>query len=607
LIPSRTALLLWLLLWLLLGLLTGGVVAATSPALELKIKRLTTAGDHRGVARLLETWIDEHPADAEAGLRLGRAYLDGGNPNRAESAWRALLKQVGNRAELYLKIGEYAQRAALNDLAIDILVLGERELEGKPFSWQLSELYILIEDWPAAVTSLLAYMDQTANGYALAEIRLQNLARSDDSDPKLSSAGMLAALEQEAARRRESHNLELGTSGESDGLARVNVSSGPGESWRAEIDPLPVSLLLSSFALEVGRPDVGLAALAAIDHLPGAAGTIFQFATRCEAQGHDETAAAAYERFARVATDSPYRNRSTLRQAAIEQSSGRYAAALKTYQGVIDRSSAAQSPETAEALLHIGRLHLDLGEVAAARVALQALVDADGNQTASEVLIMLAECDLREDELDSAGQRLAMLLTPARRKNTGVETGLARFNLAEIAFFQGNFDGAIALIDSFLNQQPRHSLANDALALLLIVEDHKWQPEALAMFARARLRERQNRLDEAAAAWQWLDENGSDELSELSLLTRAQLREAEGLRQRALTLYELQASRFPEGRHALDARLGRARILARVGEDEQALKAYEASLLHFPDDARAPQMRLRIQELREQNLERGRG
>lgn len=574
---SRIALLLWLL--------TCGAAAAaegdaarrsgkqftlrTSAALELKIKGLAAAGDHRGVAGVLETWLDGHPDDTEARLRLGRAYLDGGDRDRAERTWRHLLKQSPGRAALYRQIGEHAQRAGLYDLAVDILLQGRRELgrERHPFNWPLSELYILTEDWPHAVQSLLDYVQQTANGYALADSRLQALVHSDDSDRKSRSAGMLAALEAAASRIRES-----------------------------TIDPLPISLLLSSFALEVGQPRLGLSTLSSVAHLPNAAGALFQFASRCEAQGYDEVAAAAYARFAHSATDSPYRDRSALRQAAIEERSGRYQAAVETYRSVVERSP-RRRPEAAEALLRIGRVQLEaLGEPGAARLALRALLDAAGGRAASEVNILLAECDLREDELDRARERLVALLSPSR----GEEKTLAHFGLAEIAFFQGDFGGAVAHLDSFLREQPHHQSANDALVLLLLVEDHQWQPEALAMFARAQLRERQARLGEAAAAWQWLDERSSDELQEQSLLARAKLRESEGMLPRALTLYEGMASRFPEGRHALEARLGRARILALQGQTAEALKAYEASLLRFPDDARAPQVRLHIQKLREQ-------
>ena len=585
--PSRIA----LFLLLTCGAVTVAAGDAVPAALKLKIKELVAIGDHRGVARLLETWLVDHPDDAVAGLRLGRAYLDSGDPSRAESAWRHLLKQSPRRSELYRKIGEHAQRAGLYDLAVDILVQGGLELGGEPFSWQLSELYIQMDDWPHAVASLLDFGRRSANGYALAENRLQALAHSDDSGLKSRSAGMLTALEEAASHMRKSTT-----------------------------DPMPVSLLLSSFALEVGQPRLGLSALSAVDHLPDAAGALFQFASRCEAQGHDEVAAAAYDRFAQLAADSPIRDRSALRQAGIEERRGRYGAALEIYQGVVDRSSAQrpeaaearkrpgrlqspQRPEAAEALLHIGRLQLEsLGDPVAARVALEGLLGAEGGTAASEAEILLVECYLREDDLDRAGQRLTSLLTTVAAD----KTALVRFGLAEVSFFEADFKGTIAHLDSFLTEQPHHESANDALALLLVVEDHQWQPEALAMFALARLRERQDRPDEAAAAWQWLEESGSDELREQSLLTRAQLRETKGMRQRALTLYELMAARYPEGRHALEGRLGRARILAQEGQTAQALKAYEASLLHFPDDARAPQVRLRIQELRAQTPE-GRG
>ena len=148
--------------------------------------------------------------------------------------------------------------------------------------------------------------------------------------------------------------------------------------------------------------------------------------------------------------------------------------------------------------------------------------------------------------------------------------------------------------------QPGHALANDALELLLVIEDHSWQPEALRVYARARLRERQNRQSEAAADWRWLALNVSGELLEDSLLAQAQLREGDGSLDEAMTLYQRLAADFPEGRHGLEAGLGQARILESRGRRTAALKVYETNLLRYPEDSQAPQVRLEIQRLRAQ-------
>ena len=49
----------------------------------------------------------------------------------------------------------------------------------------------------------------------------------------------------------------------------------------------------------------------------------------------------------------------------------------------------------------------------------------------------------------------------------------------------------------------------------------------------------------------------------------------------------------------LDLNLNPSTQLAILGDLVEALKAYEASVLHFPDAARAAQVRLHIQQLRE--------
>jgi len=104
-------------------------------------------------------------------------------------------------------------------------------------------------------------------------------------------------------------------------------------------------------------------------------------------------------------------------------------------------------------------------------------------------------------------------------------------------------------------------------------------------------------MAEAEASWAWLDTHAPPGIRELALVTRARLVEA-AEPDRALGLYERLRAEFPDGRHAIAAELGRARFLERGGRLDPALKAYEATLLQWPDDPQAPQIRLEIQRLR---------
>ena len=66
----------------------------------------------------------------------------------------------------------------------------------------------------------------------------------------------------------------------------------------------------------------------------------------------------------------------------------------------------------------------------------------------------------------------------------------------------------------------------------------------------------------------------------------------------ALALYERLVREFPAGRHVVEAQLARAELLVRVSQVREALRICEAALLAAPDDARAPELRLRIRRLR---------
>ena len=207
------------------------------------------------------------------------------------------------------------------------------------------------------------------------------------------------------------------------------------------------------------------------------------------------------------------------------------------------------------------------------------------------LLALRADCRLQLDDLPgAAAEWLRLAADPAGRVT-------AEFGLAELAFFEARFDSSAALIDSLVARDPTHPLANDALDLLLLIDEFGSQAVALAGLARARLHERQGRLDEARRDRERLLQVAPAGLRHLSLLESAARLEITAPK-RSLELYSQVTDDEPDERHAVSAALGRARLLEARGATREALRTYESTVLTAPLDPRTPDTRRHIIRLR---------
>ncbi len=430
-------------------------------------------------------------------------------------------------------------------------------------SWKLAELYVLDQDYPKAVDVYLLNLHHEPHRYAQVEGVLRSLVRGGQ-------ASQVIQLLKTAAEIAE--------------------------------DPLPAALLTSSFALEAGDPQSGYEVLNRIIHRPQVPELLFQFASRCEAKGHDLVAARAYALFTDHRSDSPYVYQALLRQARIAERRRDLNQAIAIYRKLAGEFPG--EPEAMEALLELGRLQLDVvDDVEAARTSLQTVLEASGQGTwRAEALALLSECALRQDDLENAAAHLERLrhLGPAFAYE-------ADYKLAELSYFQGNFDAATELLQTLVQENLREDLTNDALQLLLRIEEHRSHPEALGMLARGQLRERQKRLAEAEEAWIWLETRSPLGLRQLSLLVQARIRASRQQPEKALELYARLTETYPQGPYVLDAQMDRARIYLEQNQVDRALKIFETALLSSPGDPRSPEVRLQIQRLRRLQKERKTG
>ena len=472
------------------------------------------------------------------------------------SSWASETAAIGARIDSLLVEGNL--KAAARVIQKERKVAGNDRL----FGWRRAELYLAAGDVADAVKEYAKYLTEKPERYSDLEGRLRQLI----DEPERASR-LLRALAAAAA---------------------------------AADDGLQLSLLTSSCALLAGKPQLGFDALAPFASDPQVSIVVLQFAHKCEAKGYLEVAVAAYGRYADHNPHSPQHYISLVRQADVAAKLGEHAMAVELYSRLA--RDFPDRPEALDAFLVLGRLHLgEFNQPKTAQTLLRKVVNGSpGTARSLRATSLMAECAVRLDELNQA---LSLV--------ENIETDLPipyelRLQRAEIRYFQHDFAAAADTLQHLLLEDLQEEMANDALALLLLVDGRKSNRRALEVLAQAQLLERQQRTEEAAAAWHWLQLKAPLSLRPLSLLLHANHRIDSGDDGTASTLLDTLVASFPESPYALDAQLRRAGIYLRDGQRVRALKTFETAVLAFPQDARTPEIRLKIQRLRaEQNRSPG--
>lgn len=528
-------------LWLACG---AAAVGAQDSALE-RFERLRGAGQGEAAAAELAGWVEANPKDTPAAMALGRHYSETGRVGRALKVWRRAFEQGGDEAA-FAGVANQLVGSGETAAAIEMLELGRRRLnDGRLFSLQIAELHLRRQALPPAVREYLAYLDLQPHRLGQVVHRLRSTAGEGAQVD-----GLLNAL-QAAYRQRGDRNS---------------------------------AVLYAYVSVAAGRPERGLDALRAGLKQPEIAEALFQFAARCEAEKHTRVAATAYGLFVDAVPQSPYRHQALLRQGELEARLGGASAASAVYRRLA--AEAPQRPEAVEALLELAGLTLaQRGDLAAVRQALEQVLKARPRGiSADRARLLLCETALRQGDLDEAAGHLEYVASQAHAAE-------ALFRQAEVDFFAGAYDDARQGLEAFAEQEARDARGNDALDLLLLLEEHADAEEALQAYADARLATRRGAAD-AGAAWQRLKAVAPAKLSQRAAWERARLAEEAGA-PNALELYGDLG-----GDYAVEGHMGQARLFEERGDLDKALKAYETALLNFADDPRGPLVRLHILRLR---------
>lgn len=287
-----------------------------------------------------------------------------------------------------------------------------------------------------------------------------------------------------------------------------------------------------------------------------------------------------------------------------EQSQGstatHYEQAIATYRAFIEKYPG--SPYYPEVLRRIGNLQRDVFfELGEAEKTLQQVVTqyASSRQTSDEAEFDLGRIALLRNNLDEARLIFSRL---ADRLRTGELAERARFELALIHFYQGEFDAARTLA-GVLDQNTSTDVANDAIELKILLFENRG-PDSLdtplRQFARSHLLERQRKYKEAKEILDHLlAQYTGHALADDVRYLRADILRKIGRPSDAYQAFAEIPLMHPESFLADKSLFMMGQVLEYdLDEKDKAIEAYARLLAEYPGSLLAPEARARIRSLR---------
>lgn len=230
-----------------------------------------------------------------------------------------------------------------------------------------------------------------------------------------------------------------------------------------------------------------------------------------------------------------------------------------------------------------------LREVAPLRRSAQGRLDAD---------ILIGDVLLAQGNVDEALAQYQQIL--ARPGANGRERGEIAFKIAEIHYFQGDFETALAELEP-LGENTAADIANDALALTSFIARYSAPTDVpLRAYAAAQLLVRRNRLDEAVAALRsLLGAYDAMPVAEQAYITLGETLRDAGRPTEAVAVWEEFLAKMPESADRDVAMFGLGAIYETLpGQRTKAIDMYQRLLGELPASLYAARARERILILR---------
>lgn len=556
-----------------------------SPGTHVFYERLREAYEnvkrYDAAIALVEAKIQSETASTSYISEKARLLFLKGDEASAKISWQAAIDSNPGSPSVYLLVYRSLMQIRLFDFAIEILEQGREKLDNTAlFQTDLAQLYSLTSQHGRAIGQYLELLKINQNQLNYVKTQL----------------GQFLINDQAIAESIE--------------VAEKGVANEPlNRSYRE---------LLAWLYIEAERFRDAFVVYQAVDRLEREEGRmLFSFAQVAADGGVYDVALEAFDEVLRrypEAESAPDAMRGlglmqemwaeALGEQVFDLSGTRsprnhYDEALDTYQRfLIEYPQHAYFPDV---LQRIGVLHQDIffDFVSAASVLMEVISRYPGTQAANQAEYDLGRLAVTQNRLEDARIRFGRLLT---RLRTGDLAELARYELAMLHFYQGDFVAAEGYT-AVMQENTSTDVANDAIAMkVLLIES--MGPDSLntplRRFARIKLLIRQRNWEVAIHQLEdLLNEFGGHSLADDMLFENAALQAMTGDISGAIQLYLELPLVHPTSFFGARSLFQAARLQAdQLDDKELAIRTYERILLEYPGSLLTTDTRSAIRVLR---------
>ncbi len=524
------------------------------------------------------------PGDIGVLVSLASVYYKAGDEKRADSVWQNTIALMPRNIGVYTAVAAIQTDNRLFDKSIATYLRGRKEI-GSPslFSGELAALYSLLLNYDEATREYLTILSMDERQLELIESRLAAFTSKKE--------GLAAATKiVERAVDNETHaivyrRLLLWLTMEAKNFDRALQVA---KEIDAEVNSNGVEML--AFAERAYNEKAYRVAAEAFHYSIGKYPGMIQIPTAKfgYARAIEEISAAADTADTSRSVSGLFRSET---QLGYRGALGLFLALAQEY---------PNSEISANALYNAALIYYkQFSDLNGAERIIDSVIAIPAARPLTPLLLeTAAEINVVKGTLDKAVERYTGI-TSSLIAST-VEKTEARFRIAEIHYFRGEFDTASSSLMQ-IAQTLSDDETNDALLLLhFIKENQAGYTDALKQYAHAELLERENSLSEAIPLLTSIVEGNTDApLADDALMKKAGLSVAIRQYADALASYQKLIADYPKSILRDKAQFGIGDLYQHSLKDkEKAIQAYEDLLTSYPNSLLLEQARKRIRELR---------